>query len=233
VQINDTLFADETEITNFGWQEFEWWTAQKYGNQSKEHIATLPDTTVWREKNTYNEPYVKYYYRHPAYKDYPVVGISYEQAKAYCIWRTARVKQFLSIGKNYANQNFAYRLPTKAEWELLGEASLSIFANNGLNEKGIALLNCPISPDSVTVKGKKVLLNYHIDVTVPVNSFQKNKLGLYNIVGNVAEMIENKGICKGGGWNTPFEKMRIGIDMPYTKPSASLGFRCVCVTKAN
>lgn len=50
VQINDSLFADETEISNFSWIEYEMWTKGIYGANSKEHLATLPDTLVWREK---------------------------------------------------------------------------------------------------------------------------------------------------------------------------------------
>ena len=124
VQINDTLFADKCEISNFAWHEYELFIKAKYGSLSKEHIASLPDTACWREKLAYNEPYVKYYYRHVAYREYPVVGISYEQAKAYCKWRTERVKTFLTIKKDFKNQNFEYRLPNKAEWEMLAELIL-------------------------------------------------------------------------------------------------------------
>ncbi len=230
-QINDTLYADETEISNIDWQEFEWWTKSIYGANSKEHLATLPDTLVWREKNTYNEPYVKYYYRHPAYKDYPVVGISYEQAKAYCIWRTARVKSQLLQKKDFKNQAFEYRLPTKAEWELLAESSLSIFENKGFDVKGNPKLNCLMDVDSIVIKGKTKVINFNSDVTAPVKSYYKNHFGLYNMIGNVSEMIENKGICKGGAWNNRIDQMRIGKELTYTKPSAALGFRCVCIIK--
>src|SRR6478609_10113727 len=80
VQVNDSLYADACEISNFSWQEYELSVADVYGKNSKEHLAALPDTLVWRDNFSYNEPYVQYYYRHPAYKDYPVVGISHEQA---------------------------------------------------------------------------------------------------------------------------------------------------------
>lgn len=226
VKISETLFADETEISNFSWQEYELWTKSIYGTNSKEHLATLPDTLIWREMLSYNEPYVKYYYRHPAYKNYPVVGISYEQAKNYCKWRTERVKTFLIVKKDFKHQNFEYRLPTKAEWEILAETSSNILNNNGKNEKGIYYLNfqhhtatgdCS-SPDNP-------------DVTAPVKSYYKNSFGLYNMLGNVAEMVNEKGICKGGGWRNRIEECRVGKDLEYIKPTAWLGFRCVCVVK--
>lgn len=227
IQITETLFADECEISNFSWQEYEFWTKAMYGKNSMEHMATLPDTTVWREKNSYNEPYVLYYYRHPAYKDYPVVGISYEQAQAFCKWRTERVKTFLAVKKIFKYQNFEYRLPTKLEWEKLAEPSANILNNNGRNEKGIYLLNCP-RMDTLPVKGS---LYDNADVTAPVKSYYKNSLGLYNILGNVAEMISEKGICKGGGWKNQIEECRIGKEIPYNKPNAWIGFRCVCEIK--
>lgn len=225
-QINDTLFADETEITNFSWQEFEAWTKNKYGKNSQEHLAVLPDTFIWRDQMTYNEPYVAYYYRHPAYKNYPIVGISYEQAIAYCKWRTDRVKSFLTIKGDFKNQNFTYKLPSKAEWELIAESSAIFLNNEGKNNKSIAQLNCRSTFDTLKKGPHK-----YADVTTSVYSYQKNRLGLYNLLGNVAEMVEEKGICKGGSWQNLLEDCSIGKSKEYTKPTAWLGFRCVCVKK--
>ena len=52
------------------------------------------------------------------------------------------------------------------------------------------------------------------------------------MLGNVAEMVQEKGICKGGSWRNILEECRVGKDMEYSKPAAWLGFRCVCVVKS-
>ncbi len=226
IQINDTLFADETEISNFSWQEFARGPKAIYGANSKEHIAVLPDTLVWREKLAYNEPYVQYYYRHPAYKDYPVVGISYEQAIAYCKWRTERVKTFLTRKKDFSNHHFEYRLPTKAEWENLAETSSFVLNNNGKNEKGQVKLNC-INP----LPNGDCMNAPYPDVTAPVKSYEKNFIGFYNMLGNVAEMVQEKGICKGGSWRNRIEECRVGKDQTFTNPNSWVGFRSVCIVK--
>ena len=227
VQINDTLFADKCEISNFAWHEYELFIKAKYGSLSKEHIASLPDTACWREKLAYNEPYVKYYYRHVAYREYPVVGISYEQAKAYCKWRTERVKTFLTIKKDFKNQNFEYRLPNKAEWEMLAESSSNFLSNNGKNEKGKYNLNCIHMIDSAGVKKCDYIAD--ADVTAPVSAYYKNWFGIYNMLGNVSEMVIEEGISKGGSWRNRIEGCRVGKDLEYNKPTAWLGFRCVCI----
>lgn len=226
IQINDTLFADETEVTNSSWMEYEYWTKAIYGANSKDHLATLPDTLVWREKLSYNEPYVQYYYRHPAYKDFPVIGISYEQAIAYCKWRTERVRTHLTIKKDFTHQHFEYRLPTKAEWERLAETSSFVLKNNEKNEKGKFQLNC-ISP----LENENQMPTGTGDIVAPVQSYEKNFLGFYNMLGNVAEMVLENGICKGGSWRNRLEECRVGKNQEYTKPNSWTGFRCVCVIK--
>jgi formylglycine-generating enzyme required for sulfatase activity len=225
-QITESFFADETEISNFAWQEYEFFVKTEYGYLSPEHLAALPDTLVWRQKMTSNEPYVKYYYRHPAYKGYPVVGISYEQAIAFCKWRTERVKEFYYI-KNKKELIIEYRLPTKEEWELISSVP-PYYLNEAINKKGEVTFNHRWMSDSTWKKYYEKHKSYP-DVTAKVYSYEKNLFGLFNLYGNVAEMVSEKGICKGGGWRNLLEECRAGKDIPYTQPTAWLGFRCVCV----
>jgi len=222
VQISETFFADETEVSNMAWMEYESWTKTKFGANSAEHLSTLPDTLVWREKNATNEPYVQHYYRHAAYRNYPVVGISYEQAVAFCKWRTERVKESLMLSRK-KEYSITYRLPTKEEWELLSNNGTNIFPGNGKNEKGISKLNCMNPNDTASYAGAN-------DITAPVYSYWQNRFGLFNTFGNVSEMVSEKGISKGGSWRHDLESCRAGKNIAYSKPEAWLGLRCVCVT---
>lgn len=95
----NTFYMDETEVTNSHWLEYLYWLERVYRSYPEVYQAALPDTSVWRHPLSYNEPYVENYLRHPAFQDYPVVGVSWEQASEYCIWRTDRVNEGILIKK--------------------------------------------------------------------------------------------------------------------------------------
>jgi gliding motility-associated lipoprotein GldJ len=90
---------DETEVSNQAYREFLHWTNRVYAGNKAKINSILPDTTVWRSELAYNEPYVENYLRHPAYSDYPVVGVSWEQADAFCAWRTDRVNEQILVDR--------------------------------------------------------------------------------------------------------------------------------------
>jgi formylglycine-generating enzyme len=93
-----SFYMDQTEVRNLDYCEFLYWTKRVFSVDYPEVLQKrLPDTLVWRERLAYNEPYVDYYLRHPSYRDYPVVGISWVQASDYCNWRTDRVNEYILI----------------------------------------------------------------------------------------------------------------------------------------
>lgn len=101
-----SFYMDETEVTNFAWTEYLYWLKRTYGNDYKEiYTNALPDSLIWRNKLSYNEAYVKYYLRHPAYRDYPVVGVSWLQATNYCKWRTDRVNEYILVREGLFEPN--------------------------------------------------------------------------------------------------------------------------------
>lgn len=93
-----TFYMDQTEVSNVDYLEYLHWLSRVFGTNFPEvYRQALPDTLVWREVLAYNEPLTEQYLRHPAYRYYPVVGVSWLQASNYCAWRTDRVNEMLLI----------------------------------------------------------------------------------------------------------------------------------------
>lgn len=147
-----------------------------------------PDTLCWVSdfSYSYNEPMAKSYFQHPAYDDYPVIGITWTQAKAFCIWRTQYKNNYLKQQGQPHVQN--YELPTEAQWEYAARANLDLvpFPWGGYYtraENGCFL--CNFKPN----RG-----NYSVDgfvYTSKVMEFEANDFGLYDMAGNVAEWTRN------------------------------------------
>jgi gliding motility-associated lipoprotein GldJ len=94
-----SFYMDETEVSNQDYREYIHWLNRVYPGDREKINSALPDTNLWRSELAYNEPYVNNYFRHPAYSDYPVVGVTWEQAQEYCSWRTDRVNEQLLVEK--------------------------------------------------------------------------------------------------------------------------------------
>ncbi|MFM2225504.1 MAG: hypothetical protein RJA07_1706 [Bacteroidota bacterium] len=92
-----SFYMDETEVSNKQYREYLFWLTHTYAEYPEVMLKALPDTLVWRNKLSYNEPFVEYYFRHPAYQDYPVVGINWLQASDFCKWRGNRVNEYIMI----------------------------------------------------------------------------------------------------------------------------------------
>ncbi len=150
----------------------------------KKDVMIYPDTLCWVRdfSYAYNEPMSKKYYSHPAFGNYPVVGVNWKQATAFCEWRTILLNSFLT-SKNRATES-DFRLPTEAQWEYAarGGRSQSPFPWGGpylRNKKGCLLANF-----------KPGRGNYPEDggfYTVRADAYWPNDFGLYNMSGNVAE----------------------------------------------
>jgi len=102
-----SFFIDETEVANVHYREYIYWLENTFSGDTSIMAKALPDTLAWREELAYNEPYVDYYFRYPAYNYYPVVGVSWLQAHDFCIWRTDRVNELNLISKGYLKKDFA------------------------------------------------------------------------------------------------------------------------------
>ena len=145
-------------------------------------VNIYPDTTCWINdfQNSDNETYMRLYFSHPNYSNYPVVGVNWEQANAFCNWRTDFLLRGLGASAKYIQR---YRLPTEAEWEYAARGKNGNelpWENEGVkSEEGCFYAN--FKPD----KG-----NYTQDgslITSRVGIFSPNSNGLYDMAGNVAE----------------------------------------------
>jgi sulfatase modifying factor 1 len=154
----------------------------------KDVINVYPDTLAWVHDFTYsfNEPMTNMYFWHPAYDDYPVVGVTWKQARAFSIWRSNLLNNFLiGIGQSIVND---FRLPTESEWEYAarGGNDLSPYPWGGpyiRNARGCFLGNFKPMRGSYIDDG-----GFH---SVYIYSYNPNDYGLYCMAGNVAEWTSN------------------------------------------
>src|ERR1700753_4036386 len=103
----NSFYIDQTEVANIHYREYLYWVDNVFDGDEYKAVrdGALPDTLCWRSELAYNEPLVEYYFRHPSYNFYPVVGVSWKQATDFCIWRTDRVNELELITKGYINKN--------------------------------------------------------------------------------------------------------------------------------
>ena len=100
-----SFFIDETEVANVHYREYLYWLDNTFSGDTNIVTKALPDTLVWREELAYNEPYVEYYFRYPSYNYYPVVGVNWQQAHDFCIWRSDRVNELNLMKKGYLKKD--------------------------------------------------------------------------------------------------------------------------------
>ena len=222
----------------------------------KSDLRIYPDTLCWIRDfaYAYNEPMAKQYYNHPAFGNYPVVGVNWKQATAFCEWRTHYLNSFLESKKRATESDF--RLPTEAQWEYAarGGRSQAAYPWGGYyirNKKGCLLANF-----------KPGRGNYPEDgglYTVRADAYWPNDFGLYNMSGNVAEWTsslyyegaynfqhdlnpdirynakesdkprDKRKVIRGGSWKDVAALLRCGTrNYEYQDTAKSyIGFRCV------
>jgi sulfatase modifying factor 1 len=101
----NSFYIDQSEVANIHYREYMYWLHTVFDGDEYADVrnAALPDTLVWRSELAYNEPMVEYYFRHPSYNYYPVVGVTWKQANDFCLWRTDRVNELELIKRGLIN----------------------------------------------------------------------------------------------------------------------------------
>jgi formylglycine-generating enzyme len=219
-------------------------------------VNVYPDTLCWIADFTYsyNEPMTQMYFWHPGYDDYPVVGVTWKQATAFCIWRSLQLNMMLE--HNGDSKVMWYRLPLESEWEYAARGGLKhgMYPWGGpytRNREGCFLANFKPLSGNYTDDGG--------EVTVRVGTYEPNEWGLYDMAGNVAEWCANaydesafmlvhdlnpdykyialptdppsmkRKVIRGGSWKDIAYYLQVGTrSYEYQDTAKShIGFRCV------
>ncbi|MEZ4802018.1 MAG: gliding motility lipoprotein GldK [Gelidibacter sp.] len=152
----------------------------------QEEVMVYPDTTAWIRDfaYSYNEPMHNDYFWHEAYGEYPVVGVSWKQANAFCQWRTLYKNGYQK--KKGAQPVNRFRLPSEAEWEYAARGGLqgATYPWGGpyaKNDRGCFMANFkPLRGDYAADQAL---------YTVEAKSYDPNDYNLYNMAGNVSEWV--------------------------------------------
>ena len=200
-EVMDSLYIPEEESYNgqrtidvtklkykYSWMDIEAAARSKTGRRKdfirNEELEIYPDTTVWIRdfEYSYNEPMHNDYFWHDAYSEYPVVGISWKQAQAFCNWRTKfKNDDNKSRGRQFVNK---FRLPTEAEWEYAARGGIEggTYPWGGpyvISDTGCFMAN--FKPQRGDYAADAALY------TVEAKSYEPNDFNLYNMAGNVSE----------------------------------------------
>ncbi|WP_456300855.1 T9SS ring complex lipoprotein PorK/GldK [Winogradskyella poriferorum] len=215
----------------------------------QEEVEIYPDTTAWIRDfaYSYNEPMHNDYFWHDAYGDYPVVGVSWKQAQAFCQWRTLHHNSYQkSKGKQPVN---SYRLPSEAEWEYAARGGLqgASYPWGGpytKNDRGCFMANFkPLRGDYAADQAL---------YTVEADAYDPNDFNLYNMAGNVSEWVNgsydpasyeymstinpnvndtenSRKVVRGGSWKDVAYFLQVSSrDYEYADSARSyIGFRTV------
>jgi formylglycine-generating enzyme required for sulfatase activity len=205
-----SYFMFSNEVTNIDYKEFVYWIKT---NGTTEELNTVKvDTCLWKNISIEGNDYLCENYK--KWASFPVVNISKEAAVKYCEWLS-------KIWNEKQNEyKVTFRLPTKTEWEYAACGGLNKieYPWGGPNVKNNK--NCYLA--QFKAFGLKL-------GPVEVKSYAPNNYGLYDMSGNVAEMVQ-EGIVKGGSWNSNSKEISIEYDGEYEK-SPYVGFRPIMELK--
>lgn len=253
VLIASNLYIDDSEVTNFNWLEYLYWTERTFSDSSLEYKALLPNENLWLCEDSCIQDLAGIYLRHNAYHDFPLVGITQKQAESFCKWRSDRVFQYFLIKKkvlewdmeedsdNYftIEKYFAGeykdikpdpRYTTYPVYRLPTESEwnksqrfFDSIANE--NSKRMKIFQNKKLTESYLIYYDIMPCSGDIFIDEPTH----NVIGI-NMYGNVSEWLLEKDMIIGGNWKTKRNNPQSGA-IKSVAPAVTTGFRCVCEFK--
>ncbi|MEL7342334.1 MAG: SUMF1/EgtB/PvdO family nonheme iron enzyme [Bacteroidota bacterium] len=225
------------ELDNIGYKEF----------LAASPNACRPDSNAWSSIEASVDPFKQTYFNHPAFNQYPVVNISNECAEAYCAWLTKRYHEM----RKRPFQRVVFRLPTEAEWEAAARGTnaeavfpwtpeVPSYLSSPLKDKKGRYRANFLAVSQVAIKSVGAAGEIEISPEVselrragydmynfmaPVKSFDPNEFGIFNLAGNVAEMVQEGDRSKGGSWYQTAYYLQIDKSAKFSGPSPFVGFR--------
>ena len=252
MKISDSLYACEYETPNLQYRTFL--NELKAANKNDDYKIAEVDTEGWCKKYpyAYNDPLTKTYFWHPAYYYYPVVNMKYEGAVLFCNWLTEKynswkgrkfkkVRFWLPTGtewefaargglkeKNYPwgnslqtrEKKYGWRFKYMCNYRPVGDERIKAVADTSKDLYGVM--------NTFEVKKDNIGVSFTDDggtYTVKIWAYDPNGYGLYNMSGNVAEMVSEKGIVRGGSWANTGYDVRIKAERKFENSSPEIGFR--------
>lgn len=276
IKLKDNFYYDKTEVTNLDWLEYLYWTRRVFGADSM-YTAALPDSNVWVKKDIclqvikemvihkkdtlyYIYSFPECYLRHPMYRDYPVVGITQQQAENYSKWRADRVFEYTLIKygilkmnpeqngnnyfsiENYFNGKYNGYVPDPnfryyPDYRLPTKEEWKYALNYS---DSVRKSNCMKKPKKKQDAYMKDVMSIQSDI-VPCqnNIFSKAPTvpapsyygPIYNLRGNVSEWTSEDGVTVGGGWADSKERILACDTFHLKTKNAWTSFRNVCEWK--
>jgi len=257
VKMRPNFYVDQTEITNFSYLEFAWWTGRVYGQNTKEYKSIYPDSTSWGKMGPKSTSFLKYY-QHPAYRDFPVVCINYEQARKFSKWRSDRVMEFILIRESIikyrpASQNHPDSIFTIERYfqgkyyNIATHPNIQYYPDYGLPDTSIysRLLSFADSLNSANNSnckdykfcGKELFIcnckenknKFFTSDNLQSTTCHKCKKSLIvHLKGNANELTNIRGLGFGGSFDKPCDVIQKTNFFPIDSLIYDVGFRNVC-----
>lgn len=226
---SNKCFVSKYELTNANYKLFLDEVENEFGQDAIKKL--IPNGENWEKVFEYQyssgKPFKEFYFTHPAYGSYPVVNLNKESIEQYCKWLT---NQYNTMEKREYTE-VIFRLPTEKEWLIFAAPipgnNLPWHGDKPCKAKGD--YNVEYCGNLKIMDYSKGTFDYTLDGALnnfKVGHYLPNKLGLYDIIGNVAEYTSD-GKIKGGSWDNTIEESTVDKEQSYNVSDPRVGFRLV------